>query len=260
MGTFMPLKHYFGKELALRLAGLIQPVYPDFDSDQFVRAVERQVEPLELKARVRVIADELHRAIPLDYPDQIAVLLGILGPENENERGMFTEGYFLMPVADFVERYGLDHFRISMDALYEITKRHTSEYAIRPYLRRYPEVCMEMLEVWSRDANFHVRRLVSEGTRPRLPWAKRMDALMGDPLRNLALLEPLRDDASAYVRRSVANHLNDLTRDHRQVTLCWIAEKLNAGWAHGPGVVRRALRTLVKRKDPDALAIIRNLP
>lgn len=259
MGTYMPLKDYFGKELALRLADLIKPVYPDFPSDRFVHAVERQAKPLELKGRVRLIADELHRAIPLDYPDQIAVLMHVLGPENEAERGMFSEGYFLMPIADFVERYGLGHFRISMDALYEITKRHTSEYAIRPYLRHYPDACMEMLNIWSRDANLHVRRLVSEGTRPRLPWAKRMDALMGDPLRNLALLEPLRDDASAYVRRSVANHLNDLTKDYRQATLQWIAEKLQAGWAHGPATVRRALRTLVKRKDPDALAIIGDL-
>lgn len=259
MGSYMPLKFYFGRELALQLAELIRPVYPDFAAARFVRAVEQGVEPLELKARVRLIADELHRAIPLAYPDQIAVLMRILGPENESEHGMFSEGYFLMPVADFVERYGLQHFRVSMDALYEITKRHTAEYAIRPYLLHYPEACLEMLKNWSLDSNFHVRRLVSEGTRPRLPWAKRMDALGGDPLRNLALLEPLRDDASAYVRRSVANHLNDLTKEHRQVTLRWIAEKLSAGWAHGPGVVRRALRALAKRKDPEALAILRDL-
>lgn len=109
MSSYIPLKNYFGKELAQQLSDLIKTVYPSFPSFQFIRAVELQVKPLELKARVRVVADELHRAIPLDYPEQIKILLQILGPENEREQGMFTEGYFLMPVAHFVERYGLEH-------------------------------------------------------------------------------------------------------------------------------------------------------
>ncbi|CAM5796693.1 putative protein YhaZ [Brevibacillus borstelensis] len=140
-----------------------------------------------------------------------------------------------------------------MDALYEITKRHTAEYAIRPYLYCYPEKCMETLKTWSYDPNFHVRRLVSEETRPRLPWAKRMNALGGEPLRNLDLLEPLLNDGLGYVRRSVANHVNDLTKDYKRVTITWIADKLCRGWEHGPSVVRHALRSQVKSGDPDAL-------
>ncbi len=161
----MPLKNYFGGELAARLAQLIKPYYPRFPVDSFVHAVEEQTESLELKARVQLIAEELHCALPLDYPDQLDILLKMLGPENESEQGMFTKGYFLMPIAYFVEQYGLNHFRFSMDALYEITKRHTSEYAIRPYLLRYSEKCLETLSTWAFDPNFHVRRLVSEGTR-----------------------------------------------------------------------------------------------
>ncbi|UUZ81720.1 DNA alkylation repair protein [Paenibacillus sp. P26] len=259
MGSYQPLKNYFGEELARRLAELIKPIYPDFPGAHFVNELKKNVGPLELKARVRLMAEELHRTLPFGYPDQIAVLLKILGPENENEHGIFTEGYFLMPVANFVERYGVEHFRISMDALYEITKRHTSEYAIRPYLLYYPEECMETLITWSYDSNFHVRRLVSEGTRPRLPWAKRINVLGGDPLRNLALLEPLLDDNSGYVRRSVANHLNDLTKDHKQVTIKWMADKLSRGWKHGPKMVRHALRSLAKSGDPDALAMMKEL-
>ncbi|MFT9849445.1 DNA alkylation repair protein [Aneurinibacillus sp. REN35] len=256
MGAHVPLKNYFGGELAVRLAHLIKPYYPGFPVDSFVNRVAEQTEPLELKARVRLIAEELHCALPLDYPDQLEILLQILGPENESEQGMFTEGYFLMPIAYFVEQYGLTHFRISMDAMYEITKRHTSEYAIRPYLLRYSEECLEVLSMWASDPNFHVRRLVSEGTRPRLPWAKRIEVLDGDPVRNFALLEPLLDDDSAYVRRSVANHLNDLTKDYKQITINWMANKLNTGWKHSPIMVRHALRTLAKSGDPDALAML----
>ena len=259
LGSYIPLKNYFGAELAVRLAELIKPSYPDFPVTNFVSAVEKNVGPLELKARVRLIAEELHRSLPLGYPDQVEILLKILGPENESDQGMFTEGYFLMPVANFVEIYGLEHFRTSMDALYEITKRHTAEYAIRPYLYRYPEACVETLKAWSYNPNFHVRRLVSEGTRPRLPWARKMEVLGGDPFCNLTLLEPLLDDYSGYVRRSVANHLNDLTKDHKWVTIKWIADKLCNGREHGPSMVRHALRSLVKSGDPDALAMVKDL-
>ncbi|MEK4249505.1 DNA alkylation repair protein [Paenibacillus sp. FSL W7-1287] len=259
MESYTPLKNYFGKELAVRLAELIKPFYPSFQVSSFVNAVEQNVNELELKARVQRIADELNRNLPLEYSDQLAVLLNIVGPENEYEQGMFTEGYFLMPVANFVERYGLQQFQISMNALYEITKRHTSEYAIRPYLHHYLEDCIKTLTVWSYDSNAHVRRLVSEGTRPRLPWAKRISALGGDPMRNLALLEPLLDDSSSYVRRSVANHLNDLTKDYKQVTIKWIDDKRSIGWDHAPSMVRHALRSLVKSGDQEALAIVKGL-
>lgn len=259
MGTYVPLKHYFGEELAGRLARLIVPCYPDFPTTEFVYAVGNAVGPLELKARVRRIAEELARCLPMGYPDQIGILLNLLGPENESEQGMFTKGYYLMPIAYFVERYGLEHFSFSMNAMYEITKRHTAEYAIRPYLARYPGECEEMLASWSSDPNFHVRRLVSEGTRPRLPWAKRMDVLGGDPLRNLALLDPLLDDDSGYVRRSVANHLNDLSKDHKSITIQWIEGKLRKGWKHGPGMVRHALRSLAKSGDPEALTLLEEL-
>ncbi|WP_282942855.1 DNA alkylation repair protein [Paenibacillus sp. RC67] len=259
MGAHVPLKNYFGEELAVRLANSIKPYYPSFPVDSFVHTVAEQTEPLELKARVRLIAGELHRTLPLDYPDQMGILLNILGPENEREQGMFTEGYFLMPIAYFVEQYGLNHFRISMDALYEITKRHTSEYAIRPYLLHHSAECLETLSTWAFDPNSHVRRLVSEGTRPRLPWAKRIEVLNGDPLQNLALLEPLLDDRSDYVRKSVANHLNDLTKDYKQITIHWMANKLSDGWEHGSSVVRHALRSLIKSGDPDALAMLNEL-
>ncbi|KOR87539.1 DNA alkylation repair protein [Paenibacillus solani] len=256
MSTTVQLKHYFNGELAVCLSSLISPYYPDFPVEIFVESVIKRVAPLELKQRVAVITDQLRQALPSDYSAAMNILLNILGPENETEEGMFNNGYFLMPVAYFVEKYGLKHFEISMHAMYEITKRHTSEYAIRPYLEVHLEDTLDQLNQWSCDANPHVRRLVSEGTRPRLPWAKRIHVIKGDPANNLALLEPLWDDPSFYVRKSVANHLNDLTKDYKEVTLNWLHHRLECEGQHRTWMVRHSLRSLTKSGDPAAMAIL----
>ncbi|MDF2964131.1 MAG: hypothetical protein K0S39_5866 [Paenibacillus sp.] len=257
MTTTIALKHYFGLELAERLAGLITPHYPDFPVATFIAAVADKTGPLELKGRVAVIAEQLQRALPSSYPESVLILLKIVGPENETEQGMFTNGYFLMPVACFVEKYGLEHFGISMNALHEITKRHTSEYAVRPFLERYPDDSMKLLNIWQRDPNLHVRRLVSEGPRPRLPWAKRIDALKGDPAHNLALLELLLEDSSLYVRKSVANHVNDLTKDYKEVTLDWLRDRIERGGIHMAWVAHHGLRSLVKSGDRKAIKLLK---
>ncbi|MFB0845009.1 DNA alkylation repair protein [Paenibacillus oleatilyticus] len=258
MSETAALKHYFGAELAHRLSGLIQPHASDFSAQAFADSVAEQVGPLELKGRVAVIADELRKALPPDYPEALRILLNILGPENETEEGMFKNGYFLMPVAYFVEKYGLPHFGLSMEALYEITKRHTSEYAIRPYLEHHLEDSLRLMNGWTHDPSLHVRRLVSEGTRPRLPWAKRIGVLRGDPAFNLALLEPLIDDPSLYVRKSVANHLNDLTKDHREITINWIRDRLNRGGKHVVWIARHGLRSLAKSGDQEVVELLRS--
>lgn len=262
MSESKALKLYFDKGLAYRLADLIQPHYPAFPANSFVQAVADQIEPLELKGRVAVIADELHKALPSNYPEAVTILLNIVGPENETEVGMFTNGYFLMPVATFVERYGLPDFDCSMKALYGITKRNTSEYAIRPFLNEHYDDSWKMLNIWIHDENPHVRRLVSEGTRPRLPWAKRMKALGGDPANNLSLLEPLLNDPSLYVRKSVANHINDLTKDYREVTLDWLRDWMSRKELAGERmewIVRHGLRTLYTAQDPVVLKILHRL-
>lgn len=258
------LKYYFGGELAVLLSQRISEIYPAFPSQAFVKEVESLVEGLELKARVAVIAEQLRNALPEDYAIAVKHLMNLLGPENETEQGMFTNGYFLMPVAYFVERYGLEHFELSMLALYEITKRHTSEYAIRPFLAAYPLEALNKLQQWVKDDNLHVRRLVSEGTRPRLPWAKRLPVILGDPTVHLSLLEPLLHDSSFYVRKSVANHLNDLCKDYPRITLDWLAAHIHPIQASNPNgwsdvdknqlwIARHSLRTLIKSNDQEAV-------
>lgn len=257
--TYVPLKNYFGVELAHRLSALIEPFYPEFPGEAFAASVAKKVEPLELKARVAVITEELNKALPFHYSESLKILLNIIGPENKTEKGMFTDGYFLMPIAHFVEKYGLQDFEVSMNALYEITKRHTSEYAIRPYLINHVDDCIRILSTWSKDENFHIRRLVSEGTRPILPWAKRIDAIKGDPANNFVLLEPLLDDSSLYVRKSVANHLNDLTKDYKEMMIEWIRDRLEYGGEYISWIARHALRSQAKAGDNEVLELLKNL-
>ncbi len=252
MNDYVPLKLYFNEELACRLAALIAHHYKDFATESFISRVAAGVGGKELKSRVEVITDELNKHLPMDYPEAANILLKILGPENDTEDGMFTKGYFLMPVAKFVEKFGLDHFDLSMKALYEITKRHTSEYAIRPYLHLDIDSCLEYFKKWTGDANPHVRRLVSEGTRPRLPWAKRIEPLKKDPVNNLCLLQHMMNDPSPYVRKSVANHINDLSKDFPSTVTAWLEACLQKPDNINTKVVKLGLRTLIKTENTEA--------
>ena len=139
MAEYVKLKYYFGKELAQLLAKKIKPIYPQFKSRSFVNQVVKKVDDQELKARVETITDSLKLHLPTDYIKAIYILKQILGPENTEETGMFKEYYWVMPIAFFVEKYGLDYFKESMEMIEEITKRNTGEYAIRPYIEKYPK-------------------------------------------------------------------------------------------------------------------------
>jgi 3-methyladenine DNA glycosylase AlkC len=207
-----PYKEYFGLKLAERLSTDIVTVRPAFDREAFLADIAPKIGPLELKARVALLAEGLRAHLPRNYPGALKVLLKILGPENPGVSGAFNFGSRFMPVALFVERYGLDDYDLSMEALAEITKRHTSEYAVRPYIAADPKRALKYLRGWAKDPNPHLRRLVSEGPRPRLPWASKLTTFLDGPEPIMALLEKLRTDSSPYVRKSVANHLKDYYR------------------------------------------------
>ena len=182
MAEFKQLKYYYGKELAELLAEKINPVYPKFNKKGFVNTISRSVKDLELKARVEVITDALREYLPKKYEYAVNIFLKILGPENSNETGMFKEYYWLMPVALFVEKYGIDDFDTSVKAIYEITKRNTGEYAIRPFIRKYPVKTIKIMKKWSKDKNVHVRRLSSEGPRMRDPACPARQCLDESPI------------------------------------------------------------------------------
>lgn len=161
----------------------------------------------------------LHRYLPNDYPTAVQILVASLGVELPAEAGMFKDAWYLMPVAHFVEEYGVAHPHDSLRALNAITRRHTGEFAIRPFIVHHYDLTLATLHEWASSDSPHVRRLVSEGTRPRLPWASRLPRFIADPTPALSLLEKLRDDPARYVQKSVANHLNDIAKDHPDLVL-----------------------------------------
>ena len=253
------LKEWFDAELAKLLSDKLSVELPGVNGGSFVREVENGVGELELKDRVELIADSLYEHIPGEYQEKLRILVAILGPENRNETGMFTEGYWVMPIAKFVEKYGLKYLEDSLDAIAEITKRNTGEYAIRPYLRRYPEQTLKRMNRWAEDKNVHLRRLASEGVRIKLPWATKLEEFQSDPSPILTIIEKLKDDESRFVQKSVANNLNDILKVNRE-----FGRKIVERWKNGANrnrrwVLRHALRTLRKKNDPWALALTSEL-
>ena len=249
-------KDYFDKALAQRLAEMITAVYPPFPAAAFVNQVAPQLDGLEMKQRTTVFVQGFRDHLPTGFANAWAVLEAALGAELADGDGMFNDGWHLWPIAHFIEVFGLEEFEVGVRAMREITKRHTAEFAIRPFLIHHQDEMLAILHTWTADENPHVRRLVSEGTRPRLPWAGRLHAFIEDPSLTLALLEKLKDDPSEYVRRSVGNHLNDIAKDHPQLVIAMCRRWWQDGSPERRWIVQRALRTLVKAGDPDALAVL----
>lgn len=258
--AYKQLKLWFDADLASLLAKKILLVQSDFPAKSFVKEVEGKVDALELKDRVEVIADGLFTFLGENYIVGLDVLVLILGPENEEETGMFTNFYWIMPIAKYVEKYGLNHFDRSMTAIEEITKRNTGEYTIRPFIENDPDRTLKKMTQWSKSPNRHVRRLSSEGVRPRLPWAKKLDRFIADPSPILPILENLKDDESRYVQTSVANCINDIMKDNpdiaKQLITSWLVDGISKPrkW-----IIQHGLRNRIKQKDPWAGDIISKL-
>jgi 3-methyladenine DNA glycosylase AlkC len=246
----------FGREIPEGIARRIAEVHPRFPQRAFVAEAARGYEALDLMARGRHLAQALRAHLPQDFEQAIAVLEHSLGPPLAATGGQGLAPFFYLPHSFFVQLFGLDHFEVSMRFQHALTRRFTAEFSIRPFIERHPRETFARLTEWARDPDVHVRRLVSEGTRPRLPWAPRLRALQADPRPGLALLELLRDDPEPYVRRSVANHLNDIGKDHPALLLETARRWLRDATPARRWIVERALRSVVKRADPQALALL----
>jgi 3-methyladenine DNA glycosylase AlkC len=252
------LKTFFSAALVRRLAADLVGVHASFPVNRFVKDACAGLEGLELLDRGRHIARALSKHLPPSYPDAIAVLLRSLGPEHASAEliGAGMAPFFYLPHTIFVAEQGLDHFDVSMQAQYELTKRFSAESSIRPYIAKYPERTFEWLRGWTRDRNAHVRRLVSEGTRLRLPWSQRVPWLDQHPERVLALLELLKDDDASVVRRSVANNLNDLGKVHPGLLVQTCEAWLLDASLERRELVQHALRSAVRRGEPRALGLL----
>lgn len=235
-----PLKDRLDERAIHAIAGTL-PV----DPQPFTARCLAGLGAMALKQRVDHIAQAMAEALPDDFLEAL--------PHVEAACGQL-DTFEAWPCFTFIERHGLAHPAESLEALRRMTHRFSAEFAVRPFLRADLTATLARMRSWLDDPDPHVRRLVSEGTRPRLPWGGHLKALIADPTPALPLLEALRHDDSEYVRRSVANHLNDVSRDHpdRLVALLggWADDRPETTW-----ITRHALRTLIKQGHPGALAL-----
>ncbi len=237
---------FFSSSFVSQLRDAIQQVYPDFDKEKFIRLVHDDTwEAKELKEKMRHITHCLHETLPKDYPEALEILTKVAPSFGSFDAMVFP---------DYVECYGLDHWDLSLPALAFFTKYASSEYAVRPFLARDPKRAMAYVRVWAEDQNHHVRRLASEGCRPRLPWGMALPAFKKDPSPILLILERLKDDESEYVRKSVANNLNDISKDHPELVLdvCerWYGHTKNTDW-----LAKHACRGMLKAGNRRALSL-----
>jgi 3-methyladenine DNA glycosylase AlkC len=232
----------------------LQRAWPGFDAPRFEALALRNLDTLEFKARALHLCAALEAVLPADFDQAAGVIEAALGPPGQGDdlsvlhsgpQGL--AGWVVWPLGEFVVRRGMDQPERALRALHALTQRHTAEWALRPFIERHPRLVFATLVSWCSDPSAHVRRLVSEGSRPRLPWGAQLKGLIRDPSPTLPLLRALQDDPSAYVRRSVANHLNDIAKDHPALVAAWLGEHLPGATVERRALLKHASRTLIKQ-------------
>jgi 3-methyladenine DNA glycosylase AlkC len=258
-----PFKNLINAALVRATAQRLHTVWPAFPAATFEKTALRGLDGLEMKARAMQVADALQQTLPADFDAACTVIEAALAPPiavdgSGSERVPVEQGlagWIVWPLGEFVARAGLDQPERALTTLHALTQRLTAEFAIRPFIVAHPTLTLDTLLAWTRDPSPHVRRLASEGSRPRLPWGMRLQALVQDPTPTLRILEALQDDESAYVRRSVANHLNDIAKDHPALVVAWVKEHLKGATPQRKALLKHASRSLIKAGHAPMLAV-----
>jgi 3-methyladenine DNA glycosylase AlkC len=258
-----PLKHLIGAEAIDCLAYNILLVHPRFNEAFFRQTAMDGLEPMGIMERGQHLARALRQCLPEKYETAIEILLASLTPPLDQTDDLGLAVFFYLPHVCFVAKYGLepaendgqDPFEISMRAQYELTKRFSAEFSMRPFLIQQQERTLARLLEWTSNPDPHVRRLCSEGARPRLPWATRIPAFIENPDPVLPILEALRDDQNLYVRRSVANHLGDIAKDHPEKVFAICENWLIDASSEVKWLIRHALRHPVKIGNATAIQL-----
>lgn len=256
MAELTPLKEHLGPAAIQQLAELLKAVYPAFRQQDFEARATAQLEQLELKARVSHVISALADTLPAGFCDTARILNHVAERWPAAAQDRNWSSYAAWPLIDFVGVYGLDYPQRAFELFEKLTPLFTAEFAIRPFLLKHFDLTYQQMLRWTEHDHEHVRRLASEGIRPRLPWAQQLPALRQDPSLLFPLLDKLKTDPSLYVRRSVANNLNDISKDHPQMVLeiCREWQKLankDTDW-----LIRHGLRTLVKTGHPEVYPLL----
>jgi 3-methyladenine DNA glycosylase AlkC len=253
-----PLKMVLDKEAVNQLADNLHGVHASFNKEAFIHDALNGIDELGITQRSAHIADVMNKHLPETYTEAIAIILQSLTPPLKETEGNGLAVLFYMPHCSFVGKYGIDSFEISMNAQYELTKRFTCEYSMRPFIVNEQIRTMQVLYKWMNDENPHIRRLCSESTRPRLPWSTKINSFVKDPSPTIVVLEHLKNDKDLYVRRSVANHLGDIAKDHLDLVLKISEKWLDNASTELKWVIRHALRNPAKKGNLRALEIRKN--
>ena len=231
--------------------------WPAFDRRRFERLALNTLETLEFKARAQHVCNALEATLPDDFERAASVLEKSLAPVGTRRSTVAPDvptdaglnGWAVWPLGEYVARRGLESPERALRTLHALTQRFTAEWPVRAFIEAHPELTFSTLATWTRDPSEHVRRLASEGSRPRLPWGLQLKGLIADPSPTLPLLLALQDDESEYVRRSVANHLNDIAKDHPALVAEWLEAHLPGASPERRALLKHASRTLIKRGD-----------
>ncbi len=244
------MKNGLAQPAIIRISNALTKVINNFDAQKFEQSCLNGLNELELKARVNHIISILHDYLPENFPKAAEILISIADVWDFGNAEDSLKSFAAWPIIDYFSIYGLEHPEESLSGLKQLTHLHSAEFAIRAFIVKYPEYCQRQFTLWVKDESEDVRRLVSEGTRPKLPWGLQLKQFVVDPTPNLPLLTSLKSDVSLYVRRSVANHLNDIAKDHPDVVIntCkkWTNEKNKSNKKEIDWVIKHATRTLVK--------------
>lgn len=251
------------RDLVKLIAESLAPCVSGFDVKKFVSSATRGLKSLELKDRAKHIALAMAQQLPEDFNELSPLLIRSMGPKLKSTGGNGLSPFFYFPHSQLISMFAHTHFSSGMQANYELTQRFTAEFSIRPMLIEHETRCLKKLARWTVDPNPHVRRLVSEGTRPRLPWAMHLKRFQQDPAPVIPLLEKLKNDSSLYVRRSVANHIGDIAKDNLDIALdiCdqWLVQasslKSSEQSENRKWIIRHALRNPAKKGIRLALQI-----
>ena len=242
-----PLKdQFFNLSFYTKLTKDLAEIYPKLEKESFFKDVKKNFKQLELMQRLDLVSDALKAHLPEKYPESLKIIYE-LAPK--------IDGFAGMALPNFVQKYGLENFDLSLEALKFLTPFSSSEFAIRVYLKANFEKTLSEMEKWSEDENNHVRRLASEGSRPRLPWSFKLDKVIQNPKTTSKIIDALKSDKDLYVKKSVGNHLNDISKDHPEYLLdtlsTWNLKNKHTNW-----IVKRAIRTLVKAGHPRTFPLL----
>jgi 3-methyladenine DNA glycosylase AlkC len=245
------LKNLYSPAFYDRLTKVLTVTIPGFDKERFIKEIfSKDFESKELKERMKHTSRVLHGFLPEDYPKTIELINKTIA--QLRMQGIGEDGLAFMFLPDYIETYGINDFETSVEALELVTQFVSCEFAVRPFILKYEKEMILRMQQWSQHESHKVRRLASEGSRPRLPWAMGIPFLKKDPGSILPILENLKTDPSEYVRRSVANSLNDIAKDHPQVVVD-IAKKWSGLGSETDAIIKHGSRTLLKQGHADIL-------